>query len=429
MCRLIIALGWAMARKRAIMRLMDATLVVGAKIDNVAAWCRANGVNVRTFYRHRKRIEAQGQWRPRSRRPKTSPNAIPAEIVAEIVRLREVLAPDNGADNIRAELETLAPARGWEQRRWRVPARATINRVLDRKNLLVKNPAKRPRSSWRRFSYARPRDCYQLDGTEHTLADGSTCVAIDVIDDCSRVWLASHVAAAETIDAALEAMQTAVAAWGAPGLALADNGAAFAHRDRAKDKTLTSRFSRTLATRYGTRVIHSSPYHPQTLGKGERLHQTAAKLLDYRWPTPAASRAELQRRLDAVRAHYNTRRRHGSLDTPPTPSGTRHPPTAAPAIYPAKTTPPSAWSRSTPTAPPPPATTPSTSAGPSPTPPSPCSATATASPPTPPTAPPSAISPSTKPSTTKANSPQPPNQQTQTVTHHPRQNLDTTTET
>jgi transposase InsO family protein len=299
------------------MRLVDATLVAGAKIDNVAAWCRANGVNVRTFYRHRKRIEAEGQWRPRSRRPKTSPNATPAEVVAEIVRLRAVLAPDDGADNIRAELETVARAAGWAGRGWRVPSRATINRVLDRQGLLVKNPAKRPRSSWRRFAYARPRDCYQIDGTEYRLADGSTCVALDVIDDCSRVWAASHVAATETTEAALAAMATAAAQWGAPGLVLADNGAAFAHRNRAQDKTLTSRFSRTLATRYGTRTIHSSPYHPQTLGKCERLHQTAAKLLNHRWPTPAATRAELQQRLDEVRAHYNTRRRHGSLDTTP----------------------------------------------------------------------------------------------------------------
>jgi putative transposase len=317
MCRLIVGLAWVMARKQAMMRLMDATLVVGARIDNVAEWCRVNGVNPRTFYRHRQRIEAEGGWRPRSRRPKTSPTATPAEVVAEIVRLRGELAPDNGADNIRAELETLALRRDWAGRGWRVPVRATVNRILDRHGLLVKNPAKRPRSSWRRFCYARPRDCYQIDGTEYELADGSTAVALDVIDDCSRVWVASHVADAETIDAAITAMDKAVAQWGAPGLALADNGTAFAHPHRTQDKTLTSRFSRTLAAVHGTRVIHSSPYHPQTCGKVERLHQSAAKLLDHHYPTPAASIAELQHRLDAVREHYNTRRRHGSLDTTP----------------------------------------------------------------------------------------------------------------
>ncbi|WP_162834133.1 DDE-type integrase/transposase/recombinase, partial [Amycolatopsis circi] len=263
---------------------MDATLVAGAKIDNVAQWCRVNGVNPRTFYRHRKRIEEEGRWEPRSRRPRTSPTATPEQVVSAIVRLRGELAPDNGADNIRAALETLAAEQDWAGRGWRVPVRATVNRVLDRAGLLAKNPAKRPRSSWRRFSYARPRDCYQIDGTRHTLADGTKVVAVDVIDDCSRAWVASHVAPAETVEAALAAMDKAIAEWGAPGMALADNGAAFAHRDRAKDKTLTSRFSRTLARDHGIRVIHSSPYHPQTCGKVERLHQTADKLLDHHYP-------------------------------------------------------------------------------------------------------------------------------------------------
>jgi transposase InsO family protein len=317
MCRLIIALTAVMAGKSAKMRLVDATLQAGVKIGNVAEWCRVNGVNPRTFYRHRARVEAEGVWRVRSRRPQTMPTASPPEVVEQVLRLRRELAPDNGADNIRAGLQALAVEQDWAGRGLRVPARATINRILDRHGLLAKNPAKRPRSSWRRFSYARPRDCYQIDGTEHTLADGTVVVALDVIDDCSRVWVASHVAAAETIDAALAATAAAVAEWGAPGMVLADNGSAFAHKDRAKDKTLTSRFSRTLAARYSVRVIHSSPYHPQTLGKCERLHQTAARLLAHHYPQPAATAADLQARLDYLRAHYNTRRRHSAVDTTP----------------------------------------------------------------------------------------------------------------
>jgi putative transposase len=317
MCRLIIALTAVMAGKSAKMRLVDATLQADVKIGNVAEWCRVNGVNPRTFYRHRQRVEAEGMWRSRSRRPHTMPTATGQEVVEQILRLRRELAPDHGADNIRAALATVASTAGWAGRGLRVPGRATINRILDRHGLLAKNPAKRPRSSWRRFSYARPRDCYQIDGTEYTLADGTVVVAIDVIDDCSRVWVASHVAPAETIDAALTAIETAVAQWGPPGMVLADNGSAFAHRDRAKDKTLTSRFSRTLAATHSIRVIHSSPYHPQTLGKCERLHQTAARLLTHHYPQPAATTTELQQQLDHTRDHYNTRRRHSAVDTTP----------------------------------------------------------------------------------------------------------------
>lgn len=294
------------------MKLMDGVLEAGARIDNVAAWCRVNGVNPRTFYRHRARVAVEGQWQERSRRPHTTPTATGEPVVAEVLRLRQALAPDNGADSIRAELVELAATQGWAGRGLTVPSRVTINRILNRHGLLDKNPAKRPRSSWRSFSFARPRDCYQIDGTTHRLADGATVVAIDVIDDCSRVWVASHACPAETTDAALAAIAAAETDWGLPGLVLADNGTAFAHPRRFTDKTLTSRFSRTLAEK-GTRVIHSSPYHPQTCGKCERLHATAARLLDHHYPDPPADLTELQTRLDHVRTHYNTVRRHSSI--------------------------------------------------------------------------------------------------------------------
>lgn len=297
------------------MKLLDATLQAGVRIENVAQWCRVNGVNERTFYRHRARVVAEGAWSERSRRPRCSPTATPAWLVERIVALRTALAPDSGADNIHAALLEAAELPGWPAGA-PVPARSTINRVLGRADLLVRNPRKRPKSSWRRFAYARPRDCYQIDGTEHTLADGTVVVAIDIVDDCSRAWVASHVAPAETTAAAIAALTGAIAEFGAPGLVLADNGSAFTGRVGATNLTRPGRFAAAV-TAAGARLIHSSPYHPQTLGKCERLHQTADKLLAFFFPGPAASIAELQARLDHVRAHYNTRRRHSSVRTTP----------------------------------------------------------------------------------------------------------------
>lgn len=298
------------------MRLMDAMLQVGVPIENVAEWCRLNGVNERTFYRHRERVAAEGQWTERPRRPHRSPSATGEEVVERIVALRASLAPDNGADNIHAALLDAAKRADWPVGA-AVPARATINRILGRQDLLRRNPRKRPKSSYRRFAYARPRDCYQIDGTEHTLADGTVVVAIDMIDDCSRTWVASHVAAAETTTAAIEALDGAVAEFGAPGLVLADNGSAFTGGvGGGRGLTRPGRFT-TAVTDWGARLIHSSPYHPQTLGKCERLHQTADKLLAHFFPEPAASIAELQERLDFIRAHYNQRRRHSAVATTP----------------------------------------------------------------------------------------------------------------
>jgi hypothetical protein len=153
------------------MQLLDATLQVGVPIPNVAEWCRLNGVSERTFSRHRARGAAEGAWTERSRRPHRSPAATPEWLVERIVALRAQLAPDHGADNIHAALLEAAQETDWPAGA-AVPARPTINRVLGRAGLLARNPAKRPKSSWRRFAYARPRDCFQIDGTEHTLTDG-----------------------------------------------------------------------------------------------------------------------------------------------------------------------------------------------------------------------------------------------------------------
>lgn len=292
------------------MHLMDAMITAGAQIPNVAQWCRVNGVDRRTFYRHRARAQAEGHWQPRSRKPHTTPHATPPEIVNEILRLRHSLAPDNGADFIRDHLTTTATTHDWTSHGWRIPARATINRILARHDLLTSNPRKRPRSSWRRFAYARPRDCYQIDATQTRLADGTTVVVFDVLDDCTRLLVACHAATSETSTAAITAITTAITEFGAPGIVLSDNGAAFTGRLR-HDNAGPTRFARTV-TDTGARLIHSSPYHPQTCGKVERHHQTLKRWLAHQPHTPATL-ADLQHLLDRHREHYNTRRPHSAL--------------------------------------------------------------------------------------------------------------------
>ena len=77
----------------------------------------------------------------------------------------------------------------------------------------------------------------------------------------------------ETAKAAITAITKAVTEYGAPALVLSDNGAAFAG-PRSQLTAVSSTFSRTV-NGWGTRLIHSSPYHPQTCGKVERHHQTS----------------------------------------------------------------------------------------------------------------------------------------------------------
>jgi transposase InsO family protein len=286
------------------MNLLDAQLAAGVAV-NAAEFAREHGVSVRTVYRHQARITAEGEWQARSRRPKRSPRVTPPDLDAWICTLRAELGPDNGADFIRDALIDLHAA---TEPAWPVPSRSTINRVLYRHDLLERNPAKRPRSSFRRFAYARPRDCYQIDATNIRLTDGSLAAVFDVLDDCTRTLVACHATTAETAAGAVTAIRQAFTAYGAPAIVLSDNGVAFTSRLTRPGSIST--FVQTLLD-HGVRPINSSPYHPQTCGKVERHHQTLKKWLSTQ-PVPGTL-TELQQLLDVYRRYYNTDRRHSAL--------------------------------------------------------------------------------------------------------------------
>ncbi|MEU8608969.1 DDE-type integrase/transposase/recombinase [Actinoplanes sp. NPDC048791] len=299
-----------MALRRHVMNLLDAQLAAGVDL-NAAAFAREHGVSPRTVYRHRARIRAEGQWQPRSRRPHHSPQMTPAELDAWICKLRTELGPDNGADFIHDALDQVHAS---TDPLWRVPSRSTINRVLARHDLLARTPTKRPRSSWRRFAYARPRDCYQIDATQVSLADGTVVVVFDVLDDCTRLLVGCHAAPGETAAAAVTAIRQAFDTHGVPAIVLSDNGMAFTSRRTQPGSVST--FVQCLLD-HGVRPVNSSPYHPQTCGKVERHHQSLKKWL-HTQPAPATI-TDLQTLLNAYRDHYNTRRRHSALPHRSTP--------------------------------------------------------------------------------------------------------------
>jgi putative transposase len=304
------------------MKLLDAALAAavqhGADVfgGDFKAWCRVNNIPRSTAYRHRKRVQERGRYETLPTRPKTrSAHATPPEVVAEVVRWRQELTEQpgqgNGAENIAYFLAQQAELDGWAARGWVVPSRATINKILRSHGLVTPEPKKRPKASYRRFAYARPRDCYQIDATEVALAGQAKATVFEVLDDCSRVLVATRAADAETATGAITAIRAAFDRYGVPALVLSDNGSAFTSR---LTRGGTSRFTRHV-TRAGARLIHSSPYHPQTCGKVERHHRTFKAWLDGQ--PPPATLAELQTLCDTYQNWYNTHRRHSAWNRPP----------------------------------------------------------------------------------------------------------------
>lgn len=280
-----------------------ATAVSGAvRKGEVSAFCREHQISRQTFYKWKRRAQAEGQagLEERSRRPKRSPVRTSVDIEERIVRLRKELDDvgwDHGPWSIRQLLARETDV---------VPSESTIWRILVRRGLVIPEPRKRPKVSLRRFVYPRPNDCWQIDATHWNLADGTTVEIIDIIDDHSRVCVAAVAVASCTSIGAWHAFTLAGSTWGLPARVLSDNGLTF----NGSRRGITVTFEANVRAA-GVSPIASSPFHPQTCGKVERFHQTLKQRLAKQ---PAATNlADLQIQIDTAVAYYNHVRPHSSL--------------------------------------------------------------------------------------------------------------------
>ncbi len=278
---------------------VDAIVVEGRSPTEIA---RDHNISRTWIYELLARYRAGGYaaLEPRSRRPRSCAHQTPKPVERAILKLRGDLAAaghDAGPATIAHHLH---------RRLRKVPAVATIWRILHRHGLVTPQPQKRPRSSLVRFEAALPNELWQGDTTHWTLAGGTQVEIFNLLDDHSRLALDS--VAFPTVKAAdvVEVFDGAGAQYGFPAAALTDNGAVFSGASRGGTVLWETELERL-----GVRVVHSTPYHPQTCGKVERFHQTLKRYLAKQ--PPARSLAQLQAQLDACRTYYNQHRPHRAL--------------------------------------------------------------------------------------------------------------------
>jgi transposase InsO family protein len=282
-------------------RLVVTAVVVEGRTKSAAA--RDYRVSRRWVISLVRRYEVEGEAGlvPRSRRPRTSPNRTSREVEDEIVALRKELdrgGHDAGAATIGFHLE---------QRHGHSPAVSTIWRILKDRGFVTPQPHKRPRSSWTRFQAEMPNQRWQLDITHWRLANGRDVEVLNIIDDHSRLAVASRALPVFKADDVTATFTQAAAQHGMPATMLSDNGAVFTGGPRGG-----GRVSLELALlARGITFAHSRPYHPQTCGKIERFHQTMKKWLAHQ--PKARTVAALQAQLDTFRGYYNDVRPHRAL--------------------------------------------------------------------------------------------------------------------
>ena len=264
----------------------------------------------------RYRKEGDAVFEPRSRRPKTTPNATSTDVVELIVELREKLATtglDSGPDTI-----------GWhlEHHHGIKIARATVSRHLTKAGLVVPDPKKRPKSSHIRFQAELPNECWQSDFTHYRLSHpdgrpGADTEILSWLDDCSRFALRITAHHRVTGPIVLATFRETVAEHGIPASTLTDNGMVFT--TRLSGGKGGRNHLETELRRLGVIQKNGRPWHPQTQGKVERFQQTLKKWLRAQ-PDQPSTIEELQALLDRFRDEYNQRRPHRSLPHRATPA-------------------------------------------------------------------------------------------------------------
>lgn len=289
---------------------METRLAVGAHAVlqdsslSVTQLCQQLGISRNSYYRYRRRMDADGLdgLLPRSRRPRSSPAATDVATVEAVLAKHDELVKqgwDGGAQSVHDWL-TLAGVT--------VPSARTCHKILAAHGRTVATPAKRPKSSYRRFEAMAPNGIWQLDGHEVRLADGGKAVVLRFQDDHSRAVMASRAAPGETAEQAWKCLVTAMDRHGKPAVVLCDNAAAF-----------TARLIRgggygdfeARLHRIGVAMSNSRPGHPQTCGKKEREWATLDQWLAAR--EPAHDLSELQQLLEAYDLIFNTRRPHQGI--------------------------------------------------------------------------------------------------------------------
>jgi transposase len=233
----------------------------------------------------RYKAEGEAAFEPRSRRPKSSPTAIPAEVVEEIVRLRKELT-GSGLD---AGPHTIA----WhlEHHHGTQVAAATISRYLTAHGLVTPDPKKKPKSAFLTFQAEQPNECWQSDFTHYRLTrpdgrPGADSEILSWLDDHARYALRLTAHARVTGPIVLESFRGTCAEHGIPASTLTDNGMVFTTRlSGGKRGAATRNGFETELQRLGVEQKNSSPNHPTCATRAGSTPSASAEPT----PEPASS--------------------------------------------------------------------------------------------------------------------------------------------
>lgn len=270
---------------------------------NMSQLCREFGISRKTGYKWLNRYLRTGEEGlvNLSRRPKYSPKRTSKHVEGRVLKLR-AQHPAWGGRKLCARLKQL----GYED----VPSPSTITAILHRHNRIGEKETLQ-RQRIQRFEKDRPNEMWQMDFKAPFDVGDKACTPLTILDDYSRYLICLQVCT-DQLRETVEMHLTAVfRQYGLPETILTDNGSPWGP---SSGKPYYTRLMVWLL-RLGIRVIRSRPYHPQTLGKDERLHRSLKdEVLAFH---NFSSFQECQTKFDRWQQIYNTQRPHEALDLKP----------------------------------------------------------------------------------------------------------------
>jgi transposase InsO family protein len=277
---------------------------------NIRQLCRGFGISPKTAYKWLGRFRASGErgLGDRSRCPHAIPRRTPPEIEEAILAIRAA-HPAWGGRKIRACLE----GEGWVG----LPSASTITEVLRRHGQLQAEESAK-RRSFQRFERSAPNELWQMDfKSRFPLQEEGHCYPLTILDDHSRFLIALRACGHKDRRTVQAQLTLIFQEYGLPEVILVDHGQPWGCSPAHPYTKL-----RAWLIRLGIFVRHSRPYHPQTLGKDERLHRTLQEELLNR--ERFANLQACQEHFDRWREIYNHQRPHQALDMA-VPSSRYHP--------------------------------------------------------------------------------------------------------
>jgi transposase InsO family protein len=286
---------------------------------NMRELCRRYQISAKTGYKWRRRFAQGGEaaLADHSRRPKHSPRLISVAISERVIALRRQY-PGWCGRKLRRRLQDLAEP---------TPAASTCTEILRRAHLLS-SPALAVQPL-QRFERVAPNELWQMDFKGHfPTQTGVRCHPLTVLDDHSRFNLVLAAAADQTAGTVQGALQAAFSLYGLPEAMLCDNGPPWGCPESVCPYSSLG----VWLLRWGVRVLHGRPYHPQTQGKDERFHRTLDHelLSRHTWRDLAHCAEQFPR----YRQIYNCERPHDSLAGATPLSRYRPSPRSLPAVLP-----------------------------------------------------------------------------------------------